>query len=174
MIKNIPNILSLIRIIIALAFPFALDTTKIIFLTIALLTEYLDGFIARHFNCETTLGQLLDPLADKLLALSIGLTFIFNQKITPLQFVWLIVRDMIAALGFLYVLFFSKKQKPFLIQVENFKPHFLGKTTTVFQYLVFFDLLLSPAANLNLINITGFLSLMAGLLYIFNFYKNSK
>lgn len=93
---------------------------------------------------------------------------------TPLQFAWIIVRDMIAGLGFLYVLIFSKKQKPFHIQAENFKPHFLGKTTTAFQYLVFFDLLLSSAANLNLIIITGFLSLMAGLLYIFNFYKSSK
>lgn len=65
---NIPNILSLYRIVI---FPFILfliiskrDQLFIVFLLINLFTDILDGFIARRFNMQTEIGAKLDSYAD--------------------------------------------------------------------------------------------------------------
>lgn len=65
---TIPNILSLYRIII---FPFVLwlilsknENLFAVFITISLITDFLDGFIARRFKMQTTIGVKLDSWAD--------------------------------------------------------------------------------------------------------------
>ena len=65
---TIPNILSLYRIIV---FPFILylvlaekEYLFSVFITISLVTDILDGWIARAFNMQTTLGARLDSWAD--------------------------------------------------------------------------------------------------------------
>lgn len=65
---NIPNILSFYRI---LSFPFVLyfalskqENTFVILLAINLVTDILDGFIARRFNMQTELGARMDSIAD--------------------------------------------------------------------------------------------------------------
>jgi cardiolipin synthase len=68
---SIPNILSLIRILLVPVFIVLILNKKIfegflVFL-IASATDALDGFIARAFHQKTRLGQFLDPAADKLL-----------------------------------------------------------------------------------------------------------
>jgi len=79
---NIPNTLSLYRIVV---FPFVMflvisrkEEWFAVFLCINLLTDFLDGFIARTFNMVTKLGTRLDSLADYgtyILAFSGVLTF---------------------------------------------------------------------------------------------------
>lgn len=73
---NIPNALSFLRIIIAFIAPFFLingsKTVSIIagiFCVIAIATDYFDGWYARKYNEITTLGKILDPIADKALIL---------------------------------------------------------------------------------------------------------
>ena len=65
---NIPNILSLYRLI---TFPLVLyflidgqETNFAIFLCINLVTDILDGWIARTFNMKTEIGAKLDSIAD--------------------------------------------------------------------------------------------------------------
>jgi cardiolipin synthase len=67
-IWNIPNLLSLYRIV---SVPFVLwliytgkQQTFMILLSINLITDILDGFIARKFNMQTALGARLDSWAD--------------------------------------------------------------------------------------------------------------
>lgn len=71
---NVPNIITLIRIgVVPILFflPYMTDRYWSYFLgwffVVAVLTDLLDGWIARSWKMVTRLGKLLDPLADKLL-----------------------------------------------------------------------------------------------------------
>lgn len=72
----IPNILTLLRLIMVPVFVavFAVfPDTPVIALAVyalAMLTDALDGKIARAYNCISTFGTLVDPLADKLMTLA--------------------------------------------------------------------------------------------------------
>ena len=69
-IFTIPNVLSFLRIFFVVPIYYFLsinqNMTAVWFVLIALLSDWLDGFIARRTNRITTLGKVLDPLADKI------------------------------------------------------------------------------------------------------------
>ena len=94
--------------------------------TVAALSDALDGYVARHFNQQTELGRVLDPLADKLL---VNLTFIFlavNAHLETAVPLWLPVfifgRDAFITGG-------SYLIKRVFGDVE-IHPRFLGKSNT--------------------------------------------
>ena len=71
-LKNIPNILSIIRILLIFVFVytfFALDSLYVALLVflVAGATDVVDGYLARRYNWITTLGKILDPVADKMM-----------------------------------------------------------------------------------------------------------
>ncbi|MEO1959286.1 MAG: CDP-alcohol phosphatidyltransferase family protein, partial [Nautiliaceae bacterium] len=81
-LKNVPNILAFLRILLAFLmylflvnrelFPFHpswLDYFAALIFVIASITDFFDGFIARNFEASSKLGEILDPLADKMLTL---------------------------------------------------------------------------------------------------------
>lgn len=72
--KIIVNSLTISRILGAFAVPFIfakIDTTfLIILLAVLFITDFLDGLLARHWHMSTVGGSLLDPLGDKVLAIS--------------------------------------------------------------------------------------------------------
>ena len=67
---NIPNALSVFRIILIIPFVIFFMRDNILMAAIVVffagISDFLDGIIARHFNQSTELGQILDPFADKL------------------------------------------------------------------------------------------------------------
>ena len=74
MLKKIPNILTIGRIIIVPFFVLAFylpgfygDLTALILFIIASFTDFLDGMLARMLGEESKLGELLDPIADKII-----------------------------------------------------------------------------------------------------------
>lgn len=70
---------------------------------ISSLLDFADGFVARHFHQESSLGSMLDPLADKTLAITIALTQTYTG-ILPWQLMSLIIgRDVGLLSGFLYL-----------------------------------------------------------------------
>jgi len=99
MILNLPNILAIVRILLAPLMLWLLaDRNSAIFegihvswldyaaalvFVIASITDAFDGFIARTWNQQTTFGAILDPLADKMLMLGafLGLMIIDRANV---------------------------------------------------------------------------------------------
>ena len=87
---SIPNYLTFLRIalipvfvlIFYLPFPCSRLVTAIIF-TIAALTDWLDGYLARKLEQTSPLGTFLDPVADKLIV-AVALVLIVGEKDLPL------------------------------------------------------------------------------------------
>lgn len=104
MIWNVPNILTLLRLIL-IPFYWILMMIKdneaaalIVFLT-ASVTDLLDGYIARKYNQVTDWGKLFDPLADKLMVLSVLFSLLL-KSIIPLAIVLIIlVKEVIMMVG---------------------------------------------------------------------------
>jgi cardiolipin synthase len=80
-IVTIPNLLSLLRLGLIPVFLVLLVTGQYIWALVVLVfssvTDFVDGYIARHFNQVSRVGQLLDPAADRLFIFStlIGLAW---------------------------------------------------------------------------------------------------
>ncbi len=73
MIWTVPNYLTFGRLFAALLFPFVYvmlphpysDAVALVLFTVAALTDFLDGWLARRWEQTTAIGRLLDPIADK-------------------------------------------------------------------------------------------------------------
>lgn len=135
---------------------------------LAVITDALDGAIARLRNQRTTLGTLLDPLADKLLLLSaILLLSLPISGLTQLP-IWIpvtvISRDLILVFGAI-VIYINNNGK------LNIKPNIWGKITTTCQMLtVIWILSAFPYPNI-VWRITGFFTIVSGIIYV---YQGSK
>ena len=89
--KNIPNVLSVIRLLLVPLFLLVLFVKKdvalsIIIFLIAGATDVLDGYLARRNTWITKLGKSLDPLADKLMQFTVLISF-WIKGILPWWFV---------------------------------------------------------------------------------------
>ncbi len=82
---------------------FQVSTTIIVLIIYGVISDYLDGFIARKTNTISELGKMIDPIADKLCALVL---FIYTVWIgwIPLWFlIFAMIRDSMIMLGSYYI-----------------------------------------------------------------------
>ncbi len=133
---TIPNALSALRLVGVPVFLWLLFSDQLIwsFVVLALsgLTDYLDGKIARRFAMVSRVGQLLDPLADRLYVLT-TIVALALRDVIPLWFlVLLLARD--AFMGALILLLKRVGQ-------TGLPVHFVGKAAT-FNLLYAFPVLL--------------------------------
>ncbi len=100
---TIPNVLSFFRIILITPFVvfFLGGHYYLAAITILLsgLTDCFDGMIARKLHQESELGKILDPLADKLTLLAVGLCLIFIEPFVLPLMVILVVKDLLMLIG---------------------------------------------------------------------------
>lgn len=86
---TIPNLLSVIRIILIPVFGVLFYNghvlASVIILFVSGLTDFFDGKIARKFNQISELGKMLDPIADKLTQMTIAVVLFleFNKSTNP-------------------------------------------------------------------------------------------
>lgn len=102
---NLPNSLSLIRILTAPLLVVLLlnpgerlSVASAIIFALVCVTDWLDGYIARKKGLTTTLGKFLDPLADKLLIVTVFIMLIPLGRV-PAWVVALIIGREIAVTG---------------------------------------------------------------------------
>jgi CDP-diacylglycerol--glycerol-3-phosphate 3-phosphatidyltransferase len=75
---NIPNALTLSRIVLALVIVTLLEKNSlggniaaVIVFAVASLTDFYDGYLAKRWGLVSDFGKIMDPIADKILLLSI-------------------------------------------------------------------------------------------------------
>ena len=126
---NIPNLLTIIRILLTPLFVIVLLKGlygwALLIFSIAGISDGLDGFIARYFNLRTTLGAYLDPIADKLLLASAFISMAALKIIPSWVTVVVISRDVLIMLG---IAIFTLTEKTYKV-----KPSIASKMTTVVQ-----------------------------------------
>ncbi len=100
---TIPNILSMFRIILitpfVVCFLDGMYLPAVIIIVVSGLTDCLDGVIARRFHQESELGKILDPLADKLTLIAVGVCLIVIEPfVLPLMII-MVVKDVLMLIG---------------------------------------------------------------------------
>ncbi len=139
---NIPNMLTVFRIILVPVFIFlfnlrtkkALLYSSLVFV-LAGVTDILDGHIARKYNQQTKLGAVLDPLADKLMNFAV-LYNLTRAKLVPSWILFTIgIKELAMIVGAsLIYLFKGNKVVP---------ANIYGKVATVSFYVSVFALFLN-------------------------------
>jgi len=145
---TVSNLLSFIRLTIALPLWFLLDdigsaNVRLVIIVLALLaiiTDFLDGFIARRRNEITELGKMIDPIADKFVVGVVAVKLFIIGKIPEYFFFIVVGRDVLIFLG--GILLSSKLGK---VLPSNM----LGKiTVTVLAFLLLLIILNYDQSNL--------------------------
>jgi cardiolipin synthase (CMP-forming) len=138
---HIPNMLTLVRILLVPLTVWTLShgDYELAFFAFLLagITDGADGFIARRFKLQSKLGEYLDPLADKLLLVSVFVTLAIMQVLPPWVAILVVTRDVliVGAIVLSRVL-----EKPVVI-----KPLMISKINTVAQICLAIGLLGSLA-----------------------------
>ena len=134
---NVPNLLSLSRLVLVPVFLWLLlgpeeDGWAIVVLMYSGATDYLDGKIARAWNQTSRLGELLDPVADRLYILATLYAFVVRDIVPWWLAAILVGRDLVLTVTLLALRSVGAGPLPV---------HFLGKAAT-FNLLYAFPLLL--------------------------------
>ena len=98
---NVPNVLTLIRILLVPVLVVALldqtsdgDVLAAIVFALASLTDAIDGYIARSRNAITTFGKLMDPVADKLLIVAALISLVSLNRLAAWVAMVIIAREL--------------------------------------------------------------------------------
>ena len=159
--KNLPNLISALRLIMSpYVLIFALRgeiKQSMLLFVLLLISDALDGAIARLLGAETRLGKMLDPLADKTLLLFglLSVTLFTTNGVSILLLKTVVIRDLFLIGGTLFLRRFGFVPNPSL----------WGKSATVFLGLTVINGYLINLYNFSLlINSFVFLQYLSGIL----------
>ena len=131
-----PNILSMLRLVGVPIFLWLIlshhDDWAVVVLTVSGVSDYFDGKIARKYNLVSSVGQLLDPLADRLYILSTLLGLAWREIIPWWLVAILVSREVFGTALLMVVRHYGYRALPV---------HFIGKAAT-FDLLYAFPLIL--------------------------------
>lgn len=105
---NVPNTLTVFRLLLIPVFCWLMwrgqEMAALFVFLFASLTDLLDGYIARKYNLITDFGKLMDPLADKIMVLSMMVMLVIKGMAPDAAVVILVIKELIMVLGGLYAL----------------------------------------------------------------------
>lgn len=165
---GLANWLTLLRILLIPVFVSLLVYRRpgaaLIVFGVAALTDLLDGWAARHWKDESSLGAFLDPMADKLLLTASFVTLTY-LKVLPFWIAAVVIsRDVILVFGALLIYMLGSRIRP--------RPTWVGKAATFFQVLVVLSGLLARVFQVHvalgsLLWLAAAFTVVSGLHYIF-------
>lgn len=152
-IITIPNILSVFRIMLLPVFVvlyLRAETSweflrATIVLAVSAITDLLDGKIARKFNMISSLGKVLDPVADKLTHITIAFCLCWQIPHMIFVFILLLIKELSMMFMALYGTF--RKNKKIWDSAQWY-----GKVCTTIVFIVFISLVLFPTMPTALAN----------------------
>jgi CDP-diacylglycerol--glycerol-3-phosphate 3-phosphatidyltransferase len=176
---NVPNILALIRVLIAPVMFFLLvdrdldifenihyswiDYFTAFLFVLAGVTDFFDGYVARTFNQVTTLGEILDPLADKMLTLAgfLGLMMLGRASVWAIYLI--LTRE----------LFITGLRVSAVSRGLNIGASMLGKIKTVTQMFAIGFLLMEWKGGELLLWLSVIITLYSGYEYVKEFFRQN-
>ena len=175
---NLPNFITLTRILLIPVFVvlFATPTpnrslTAALVFVVAAVTDLLDGYLARRNGQVTTLGKLLDPIADKLLVLSALILLVNVDRVSALVAILIIARE-VAVTGVRAI----AAGEGMVIASETTGKYKMALQVVAIVLLILEGTFMSDFGNLHLAGIvTLYLSLVLGYVsggqYVWGFWK---
>lgn len=159
---NIPNKITIIRVsliplfaVILLAkIPHKNTLAAFIFIMLSI-SDFLDGYFARKKRQVTEFGELIDPIADKLL-ISTALIFLIGKGVELWMAVVIIAREIILTAIRIYLL-----PSKIVVPASNF-----GKAKTIVQSIAIVFVLLNLPFNWHVMLIAVILTLISGVEYL--------
>jgi CDP-diacylglycerol--glycerol-3-phosphate 3-phosphatidyltransferase len=177
---NLPNILALIRIALAPLLLWLLidrnnpiliglhvswlDYFAALVFVLASVTDFFDGYIARAWNQETTLGAILDPLADKMLTLGAFLGLMMLGRASVWAIFLILTREF----------FITGLRVAAISEGKNIKASMAGKIKTVLQMIAIGFLTMNWAYADTLLWLAVAITLYSGYEYIIGYTKVDK
>lgn len=137
-LRQIPHLLTVFRLLASPVLAWLIVESRfreaLALLVLAGVTDWLDGFAARRLGVTGHLGAILDPLADKVLLVTLFVVLTTARLIPWPLLILVIGRDLVIVAGaFLLRLFRGARE---------FAPSLLGKISTFFQIMLVFHVLL--------------------------------
>ena len=170
-IWTIPNLISFARLVGVPVFLYLMlvvhaDIAAVIVLVIGGSSDWVDGYLARRLNQVSRLGELMDPLADRLYIFATLIAFAVRGVVPWLFVIVLVARDVLLTLCLAVLRRYGYGPPPV---------HYLGKTATFILLLAFPMLLLAKATGATFWYAAGWgfawwgivLYWVAGLFYIY-------
>jgi CDP-diacylglycerol--glycerol-3-phosphate 3-phosphatidyltransferase len=175
---NLPNFITFTRILLIPVFVVLFVTptedrslSAAIVFVVAAVTDLLDGYLARRNGQVTTLGKLLDPIADKLLVLSALILLVNLDRVSALIAILIIARE-VAVTGIRAI----AAGEGMVIAAETTGKYKMALQVVAIVLLILEDTFMSDFGNLHLAGIvTLYLSLLLGYVsggqYVWSFWK---
>jgi len=163
---NLPNLLTSLRFVLIPVYIGIFVSGHMIpaFLVVvaAGVTDVLDGYIARKYGQVTTVGEMLDPLADKLMLITVILSLLLTGHISWWAAGAMFLRDLGMIAGGLLTHFRGKRTVP---------ANWMGKLTTVmFYFAIMFIFFQAPFAHTYLWIVIAF-SFVTSFVYLASYKK---
>ncbi|NLM43418.1 MAG: CDP-alcohol phosphatidyltransferase family protein [Clostridiales bacterium] len=160
-----PNMLTSLRIVLVppmiysyLYIPYYGERIAFFVFAISALTDILDGYMARKYGMITKLGTILDPLADKMMLISVLAIFVLRKKVSYWILVIMTLKELLMVIG-----------GYFLYNNDTVIPaNIYGKISTFVFYISGFAIMLGLSFGYTLMNI--FVVLNIGTMFIY-FYR---
>lgn len=140
MIRILPNILTMIRLIMAITFVPVFfyeqqnnpsGIVSLVLYTLASITDIVDGYIARKYSVISDFGKIFDPMADKLLQFLVSICISCVEPMFIIISIFLFIKEILMLIGAIVL------YKQNIVVCSNL----YGKLASVIYFLLFFTML---------------------------------